>query len=720
MGMNYEQGIRYAEKFREENEAVAERHQLAAERIRAIPSEATVAERYREYFRRTAEFILLCGEVYARQAAGELRDASLEELRELNERLYEDILPENYKKSYANPAYACGKLTERYGKYLSFLYTEIRGMIIYAFESRLFDITILEEVFIEVYNLFEEACQEEARREEAREAQDPEGANGGPKEKELKAVLYWFVSDYCDVTLPLRIRESLDLSLDFAADIIRRADLGDERYLYQFGEYISDTEREISAFLNRLPEETVRKMADTFTEGYRKGFEVMGRDLGKKKTVQIRCPLGFERMMRLAVENFEKMGLSPIFCRAAAGTMNRTPSRTNGYYGFSPNRQYEYDHRYDNALYMDKAFKERKLSVLRVAYEEYKSLAAAYAGPAVLETFGEERFAPENKKEAFALSEKQEKLVHACTNESMQIADSYIPGDETSFTIIAFPVPQIGERFEEIFAETIRINTLDYELYKRVQQSIIDALDTAEYARVTGRGENLTDLKISLKKLRDPEKETRFENCVADVNIPVGEVFTSPVLEGTEGTLFVGNVCIGDFQFKNLCIRFENGRTTEYTCENFEDREACRKLVKQVILKNHDSLPMGEFAVGTNTTAYAAGVKYGISDRFPILIAEKTGPHFAVGDTCYSWSEDSPVYNPDGKEVIARDNEISVLRKEDPSKAYFGCHTDITIPYSELDTVEAVQSDGSSVYIIKEGRFVLPGTEELNRALDGQ
>ena len=45
-----------------------------------------------------------------------------------------------------------------------------------------------------------------------------------------------------------------------------------------------------------------------------------------------------------------------------------------------------------------------------------------------------------------------------------------------------------------------------------------------------------------LHPLADPAKETIFENCVADVNIPVGEVFTSPVLEGTEGTLFVSKV----------------------------------------------------------------------------------------------------------------------------------------------------------------------------------
>lgn len=102
----------------------------------------------------------------------------------------------------------------------------------------------------------------------------------------------------------------------------------------------------------------------------------------------------------------------------------------------------------------------------------------------------------------------------------------------------------------------------------------------------------------------------------------------------------------------------------------------------------------------------------------PVLIAEKMGPHFAVGDTCYSWGEDCPVYNPDGKEIIARDNEVSILRKEDVSKAYFGCHTDITVPYKELGAVRVIKADGSEISIIENGRFVLPGTEELNEPLD--
>ena len=57
------------------------------------------------------------------------------------------------------------------------------------------------------------------------------------------------------------------------------------------------------------------------------------------------------------------------------------------------------------------------------------------------------------------------------------------------------------------------------------------------------------------------------------------------------------------------------------------------------------------------------------------------------------------------------------MRKEDISKAYLGCHTDITIPYDELAELTAVKKDGDRITIIRNGRFVLPGTEELNEPL---
>ena len=359
-----------------------------------------------------------------------------------------------------------------------------------------------------------------------------------------------------------------------------------------------------------------------------------------------------------------------------------------------------------------------RLENYRNALESVKELAAVHGGPAVIESFGETPFEPEHKEEALRLNEEQQKLAVCFQSKAGALMNEYVKGEERSFTIIAFPVPEIGENFEEIFDGVLKLNTLDYRLYQGIQQKLIDALDQAQYVRIKGMGENRTDLRIALHTLHDPQKETNFENCVADVNIPVGEVFTSPVLKGTEGKLHVTEVYLNGLKYLDLEIDFKDGMISDYTCANFDDPAESRKFVRENVLFHHDTLPMGEFAIGTNTTAYVFAAKYGIGDKLPILIAEKMGPHFAVGDTCYSHEEDLATYNPDGKRLIAKENEVSALRGEDPGKAYLNCHTDITIPYDELGELAAVCPDGTEIQIIEKGRFVLPGCEELNRAFE--
>lgn len=182
--------------------------------------------------------------------------------------------------------------------------------------------------------------------------------------------------------------------------------------------------------------------------------------------------------------------------------------------------------------------------------------------------------------------------------------------------------------------------------------------------------------------------------------------------------MHVTQVYLNELGYKNLELSFKDGKVIDYTCSNFASEEENKKYIFDNVLFKHDTLPIGEFAIGTNTTAFMMGQKYNIADKLPILIAEKTGPHFAVGDTCYSHSEDVPMYNPDGKECIARDNSCSILRKTDFTKAYFNCHTDITIPYYELGDITVITADGRKLPIIAQGRFVVEGTEELNKALD--
>ena len=682
---------------REKNEQCAERHALAVDRLRSMVSEETAAEKYRPFFQDTAIFLLELENVRRKISEGIWESYTLEQMQSLNEILYSDLLGDNYKKSYADPAFAAEKLGRDMGQLLSCLYAEMRSGIPYAFEERSDYLTILYELFIEVYNCFEE--------------------NAEPDPKEIRDIIYWYASDYCDVFLADRIEEQIDPEYSFAADIIENADLDSDRYLYRFGEYITENELGTARHLRSLPEETIRKMADVYTEGYRIGFINTGKDLSKKSVVNIRYTLGFERVVRAAIDNFRKMGLEPTIYRAASSVITKKEHHKIGYHGAAASWQYEYDHRQDQALFMDKRYIERKLEVTRTVYEKNRELAAQFAGPAVIETFGETPFSPEADPDAPAYSSEQRELALLYDSRAGQMTNEYIRGDERSFTIIAYPVPEIGDKYPEIFDEVIRINTLDAKLYEKVQQTMIDALDQGEYVHVTGRGGNETDIRVQLCSLNDPEKETKFENCVADVNIPVGEVFTSPVLEGTDGVLHVSRVFLDGLEYRDLKITFQDGKITDYTCANFESEAENRRYIYDNVLKNHETLPLGEFAIGTNTTAYVAARKYGIEDKMPILIAEKTGPHFAVGDTCYSWSEDIRVYNPGGKEIIAKDNSVSILRKEDVSKAYFNCHTDITIPYEELEEISVVTKEGKNIILLKNGRFVLPGTEVLNEPL---
>lgn len=701
-------------------EVLEERRELAMQRIGEVASESLglaglcaeagekeIAEGVSEYFHRMANFLLLVDETKRFLADGGLQKASLEELGARNHALYEDVLPENYEKSFGNPAYAQKRLGEKLGKLLSFLHVELFATIHFCHAGKLEDLVIREELFLEVYGIFEASLTESGKL---------------PVWESVKDVLYWFVSDYSELARQNTIAQMVVPGESAAIRVLDEADLSDLRYLYSYGQYVGENELEIASFLLSQPEETISKMADTCTEGYRIGFEVAGKDLSKKKTAELIYPIGFERMMKKAKANLKKIGLEAVGRDEAKGFWYGGGTG----YSTSPNRQYGFDHREDRALFFDKALMQRGLEVFKTAFEEQKEAARGYAGPALVETFGERDFDPINKPEAAKMSEEQNELWVEYRMRLRQIQTNYINEEERSFTIIAFPLPEIrealpddsAETYGKFFEEVIRINTLDYKTYRDIQATMIDALDQADYCEIKGMNGNRTDLRVNLYKLNDPAKETIFENCVADVNIPVGEVFTSPVLSGTNGFLHVSRVYLNGLEYRNLALRFEDGMITEYNCDNFESRQENLDFVRDNVLFKHKSLPMGEFAIGTNTTAYVVARKYGVQSKLPILIAEKTGPHFAVGDTCYSHSEEVKVYNPNGKEIVARDNERSLLRKTDPAKAYFNCHTDVTIPYDELGELTAVKKNGERITIIREGRFVLPGTEDLNKALD--
>jgi len=659
-----------------------ERYSLSIERISEILKEEYLSKENKKFFDNEAKYIMYFSEIFEIARKDELCKLSLEELRVINKSLYD-----------------CS--TESKNPYLLALSAEIRSIVPYIFEKDLRNVLIRLELFLEIYSAYVVAF---AEGEE-------------PKEEEIKNILYYYVCDYAPQAIFEKIDEMLPDEEDFATKLIKNSDLTDPKTLYLYGEKVTAVEEGTYRYLSTLPYETLKKMADTFTEGYRIGFEVTGKDIKKKKLVEIRYHLGFEQVVKIAIENFEKMGLRVSLRRGRMNLLFGRGLERIGFEGACPGRQYEFEHKDDIALILDKHINTVRLNAWKNAFEKKKETAAVYGGPAVMEVFGEAPTDYVAKEYAPRYSDSQQKLVRKYSSDCMEVRTKYILEEERSFTIIAFPTVEIGDQFEAVFDEVIKLNTLDYIQYRDVQQKIIDTLDLGEYVVVKGNGDNKTNIRVMLHNLKNPAKETNFENCVADVNIPVGEVFTSPILKGTEGVLHVSKVFLEGLEYKNLKINVKDGMIESYSLDNFPTEEENQRFFKDNVLYHHDTLPIGEFAIGTNTTAYMMARKYGIGEKLPILIAEKTGPHFAFGDTCYSRCEDNKVYNPDGKEIIARENEKSALRNENPMKAYYDCHTDITLPFDELSEISVVTKDNDVITIIEDGRFVLEGTEFLNEPL---
>ena len=672
-----------------------ERYDDVIERIREIPEEHALSAAFQAYFTAAADFILLLDAFMKARTEGEL---PLTELQRWNAALYREAA-ERYEDSYLNPRVAVAKLGP-IGTELSALYMELQGLIPSAYQQDLEDIVCVLETFVQVYCMFTSAWEDE-------ENVDP---------KQLRDVLYSYAHDYSEDFLRRKMDAMYIPARSYARQLLLDHDFLEPTDICRFGYYVSDTVLRTAEFIAKLPDDRIDRMARTWYQGFKDGFRIQGKPYEKKSVVEFSYPAGFERVVKRTAALFAEDGFDFTIPLRPQHFLTRTPGRSRQLYE-SPNSQMDFDHSYDLALVMGDRICARMLEEQRQIFRSYGDEIGRYAGPVVMESFGAPAFEPVEEPARLRFTTHQSEVYGHYQNSVQLLVHEFVLEEERSFTIIAWPLPTIGPDFEAIFRETEAVNTLSSAAYRPVQECLIAALDQARSVHILGK-DNATDLYVQLHPLADPARETNFENCLSDVNIPLGEVFTSPQLEGTSGMLNVRSVFIEGFQFRDLRIRFEDGRVADYSCANFPDPEQGRALMRKVIFGEKERLPMGEFAIGTNTRAYRMAQRYGIGARMPILIAEKTGPHFAVGDTCYSFMEDMQLYNPDGKELVAKDNSCSILRKTEPEKAYFAVHTDITIPYDELDRITAIRADGTEIPIIAGGRFVLAGTEVLNEALD--
>lgn len=642
---------------------------------------ATTSGAWKTFLTGLAEWIVRVHDIAETLNNVGLHTQDIAALQDMNAYLYAD--QHNYDTSFANPAYAVQQLGEGYGQAAAACRTYFRGYFRAALDKKAYKIAEYQQLFLDIHALFEK---------------------GIPSQNDFTALVNRPNFEVSAEKTAIALYERFSKENDAFKKRIETCDLSTDHYLYAYGEYISKHEHAVTAFLRTYSDEKIEKLASTIVNAYIRGFELSRKDYTKKKTVLLYTFAGYEKLTRRIIVLFREKGLEPLVNEVISSACNR---------------QYPYDHRFDEALYLTKDYADRRIATYEQAMEMCKDILAEYSGGTYIETFGEEPFAPVSKKENIVLTKEQQALRQRINSKMGEIREKFMPRKEGSFNITAFPSPEIGDRFEEIFADTCEINMLDTIKYEAIQQCIVDELDKAVSVEIRGVAGNKTNLSVAMQPLTDPVKHTNFVNCGADVNVPVGEVFTSPQLKGTNGMLHVPETFLDGLKYTDLEITFTDGFVSDYSCKNFSNEAENKKYIEENLLFPHKTLPLGEFAIGTNTLAYVVAKKYGIIEKMPVLIVEKMGPHFAIGDTCFSHEEDFAVYNPiDGKEITARDNEKSLLRKTDMSQAYTFNHTDITLPYEGIGNITSIHTDGTRVDIIKDGRFVLKGTEELNKPLD--
>lgn len=480
------------------------------------------------------------------------------------------------------------------------------------------------------------------------------------------------------------IKESVVIGEDNRYErILNEANGLDYEWMDRYDFPVMEVEKKKAKFYFAYPEEKIKEMGKHIAESFLHGFISQNRDIANRKRVRLHYQTGMEALVKQVNDELKSHGLMPVIIRP--GSMADRSSEIPSLNGID---------------------EEKIVEWYGEAFEYYKNEMKDICGMIGIIEFGQ----PDN---ATDMTDSMKLMLGR-----RMIEDRYVKPGELSFCKVAFPHPEIGKEFEKIFDDVMDMNLENSEEFEIIQQTLIDALDQCQFVRIEGKGENQTNMEVWMKPIVDGKNQTNFMNCGGDLNIPYGEVFTTPKLTGSCGLLHIPDIYLQNTYFHNLKLWFQDGEIVDYSSE-YEGKEG-KKVVKEKLLNPHDSLPIGEFAIGTNTRAFRICKKYHLESKLPILIYEKMGPHIAVGDPCYRGAEDEAVFNLlDGKEIVAKTNERTEKNVPDTEKYVFK-HIDITLPYDEVKTMYGYSESGEKIEFLKDGKFILKGTEKLNDGMKGE
>lgn len=216
------------------------------------------------------------------------------------------------------------------------------------------------------------------------------------------------------------------------------------------------------------------------------------------------------------------------------------------------------------------------------------------------------------------------------------------------------------EKYEDL---VFNATAFDYVPMKKAMQHLKDVMDKTDKVRITGPN---TDLTFSIKDIPAVV-------CAGEMNLPDGEVYTSPVRDSINGTLTYNTKSLyNGTLYENVSFTFKDGKIIEATALQGSDK------LNRILDTDEGARYVGEFAIGVNPM---------ISD--------------AVGDILF-------------------DEKIHGSFHFTPGQAYEDADNgNRSAVHWDLVCIQRAEYGGGEMYfddvlVRKDGRFVIPELECLN------
>lgn len=163
--------------------------------------------------------------------------------------------------------------------------------------------------------------------------------------------------------------------------------------------------------------------------------------------------------------------------------------------------------------------------------------------------------------------------------------------ETTRWVSLRYPNQAIAERADMSLSEFedyyFQVCTMDYDPMSKAMDYLVDQMERTDKVHITGHN---TDISFSIKGLP-------VHKCDGIINLPDGEVYTSPVRNSINGYINYNVPSIyNGVEFNNVYFQFDHGKIVQASCGD----ESNTTALEGILNLDEGARYIGEFALGVN------------------------------------------------------------------------------------------------------------------------